>query len=100
MQTDEMILVNEFCTHHQIDISFVRSLQQSGLIEIIQTKEAICVHRDQLPELEKMARLYYDMDINMEGIETITYLLNRMNAMQQEIIKLNDRLQIYEENEE
>ena len=96
MQTDEMILVNEFCMHHQIDISFVQSLQQSGLIEVIQTEEKLCVPRDQLPELEKMVRLYYEMDINMEGIETITYLLNRMNTMQQEIIQLNNRLQQYE----
>lgn len=97
MQTDEMILVKEFCMHHQIDISFVQSLQHSGLIEIIQTEETLCVHRDQLPELEKMARLYYEMDINVEGIETITYLLNRMHAMQQEIVQLNNRLQQYQE---
>lgn len=96
MQTDEMILVNEFCMHHQIDISFVQSLQQSGLIEIIQIEKTFCVHRDQLPDLEKMARLYYEMDINMEGIETISYLLNRMNAMQQQIMQLNNRLQQYE----
>lgn len=97
MQTDEMILVNEFCMHHQIEISFVQSLQQSGLIEITQTEETLCVRRDQLPELEKMVRLYYEMDINLEGIETISYLLNRMNAMKQEIIHLNNRLKIYDE---
>lgn len=99
MQTDDLILVNEFCMYHQIDISFVQSLQQSGLIEVIQTEEKLCVPRDQLPELEKMVRLYYEMDINLEGIETISYLLNRMNAMQQEIIQLNNRLQAYEENQ-
>ncbi|MGB4846094.1 MAG: chaperone modulator CbpM [Ferruginibacter sp.] len=99
MQTDEMIQVNEFCMHHQIEISFIQSLQQSGLIEVIQTEEKLCVPRDQLPELEKMVRLYYEMDINLEGIETISYLLNRMNAMQQEIIQLNNRLQAYEENQ-
>ena len=100
MQTDELILVNEFCMHHQIEISFVQSLQQSGLIEVIQTEEKLCVPRDQLPELEKMVRLYYEMDINMEGIETISYLLHRMNHMQEQITQLNNRLQAYEENEE
>jgi len=100
MQTDEMILVNEFCMHHQIEISFVQSLQLSGLIEITQTEETLCVRRDQLPELEKMVRLYYEMDINLEGIETISYLLNRMNQMQEQITHLNNRLQAYEANEE
>lgn len=100
MQTDELILVNEFCLHHQIEISFIQSLQQSGLIEVIQTEEKLCVPRDQLLELEKMVRLYYEMDINLEGIETISYLLQRMNHMQEQITQLNNRLQAYEANEE
>ncbi len=57
----------------------------------------MCVPMHQLPQLEKMVRLYYEMDINMEGIETINHLLNRMNEMQQEIVKLQNRLGVYEE---
>ena len=95
MQTEEMIVVNEFCIHHNIDISFINSLQQSGLIEITQTEEKLYVHESQLPHLEKMVRLYYEMDINLEGIETITYLLSRMNQMQQEIAQLKNRLDMY-----
>jgi len=96
MQTEEMIVVNEFCIHHNIDISFIHSLQESGLIEITHTAEKLYLHESQLPRLEKMLRLYYEMDINLEGIETITYLLNRMNEMQQQITQLNNRLSIYE----
>ena len=94
MQTEEMIVVNEFCIHHNIDISFIHSLQESGLIEITHTEEKLYLHESQLPRLEKMLRLYYEMDINLEGIETITYLLNRMNEMQQQITELNNRLSI------
>ena len=36
------------------------------------------------------------MDINMEGIETITYLLHRINGMQQHILQLNNKLAFYE----
>ncbi len=100
MQTGDLIRVNEFCLHHQIEISFVQSLHRSGLIDIIQTEEKLCVPTDQLPELEKMVRLYYEMDINMEGIETISYLLNRMNQMQNQITELNNRLHSYEEDKE
>ena len=96
MQTEEMIYVHEFCTWHQVEISFIDSLSRSGLVEIIihDEKKAVALH--QLPQLEKMVRLYYEMDINMEGIETITYLLNRMNEMQREIVQLNNRLLLYE----
>lgn len=99
MQTDETIPVNEFCFHHKIELSFIHSLKDVGLIEVIQLDENLCVPLSQLPQLEKLVRLYYEMDINLEGIETITYLLNRMNDMQQQIVKLKNHIQLYENEE-
>jgi MerR HTH family regulatory protein len=96
MQTDEMIAADEFCIHHNIETSFIYSLNKSGLIEITIVEEKIYLPVQQLPRLEKMIRLYYEMDINLEGIETIEYLLQRMNDMQQEILKLSNRLGLYE----
>jgi hypothetical protein len=96
MQTEEMIIVNEFCIHHNIDLTFITALKDSGLIEVTIMEEKLYMPETQLPNLEKMVRLYYEMDINLEGIETITYLLNRMNEMQLEIMKLNNRLRLYE----
>lgn len=96
MQTDDMIIVNEFCIHQNIEISFINALKDSGLIEITVSEEKLCMPESQLPNLEKLVRLYYEMDINLEGIETITYLLSRMNDMQQEIRMLHNRLNLYE----
>lgn len=100
MQTDDLIAANEFCTYHNIEISFIRSLKESGLIEITATEEAGFIHASQLPQLEKWVRLYYDMDINLEGIETISHLLQRINSMQDEIQELKNRLRLYEMNVE
>ena len=97
MQTKEMIPANEFCLHHNIELSFIYSLKESGLIEISNVEEKIFVPVNHLSHLEKLVRLYYEMDINLEGIETITYLLQRMNEMQQQIGQLNNRLRIYED---
>jgi chaperone modulatory protein CbpM len=96
MQTEEMIPADEFCMHHNIELSFIYALQQSGLVEIIHAEEKIFVPVNQLNRLEKLVRLYYEMDINLEGIETITYLLQRIHAMQQQIVQLNNRLRLYE----
>ena len=54
------------------------------------------VEESELPQLEKLVRLYREMDINLEGIETITYLLQRMNEMQRQIVQLTNRLSMYE----
>jgi chaperone modulatory protein CbpM len=96
MQTEEMIPADEFCIHHNIELAFIYSLNKSGLVEVISIEEKIFVPANQLSHLEKLVRLYYEMDINLEGIETITYLLQRLNEMQQQIVALTNRLQVYE----
>jgi hypothetical protein len=50
--------------------------------------------------LEKIVRLYYDLDINIEGIDAVINLLQRMEDMQHEIVLLKNRLRLYEEPEE
>jgi hypothetical protein len=96
MRTRKLIAINEFCVHHNIEISFVRSLLQTGLIEITTIEETEFIKVDQLRQLERIICLHDELDINMEGIETITHLLQRMNAMQNEIILLRNRLRLYE----
>ena len=99
MYKENLIPANEFCANHNIEISFIRSLQQNGLIEITTISETGYIHESQLQELEKIVRLYYELDINLEGIETITYLLKRINNMQDEITTLRNRLRLYENPE-
>ncbi len=97
MQTEELIPASEFCIHHNIELSFIYSLKESGLIEITVVDEKIFVPLSQLSLLEKLVRLYYEMDINLEGIETITYLLERMNDLQKQLLLLNNRMRMYED---
>lgn len=96
MQTKKFIAVNEFCFNHKIEISFIDSLKQTGLIEFVVVEDKTFIHIDQLEKVEKYIRFYYDLDINLEGIETITHLLQRERAMQDEIIALRNRLSLYE----
>lgn len=99
MGTEQMIPVTDLCTFHHIDITFVQSLHTSGLIQITTISETNYVHSDQLHLLEQYIRLHYDLDINLAGIEAITYLLERVEIMQQEIRSLKARLHLYETNE-
>jgi hypothetical protein len=96
MPRKKLIPVNEFCASHNIEFSFVNSLHETGLIEISTIKEAMFIDANQIRQLEKFLRFYYDLDINLEGIETITHLLHRINSLQDEIISLRNRLSLYE----
>ncbi len=98
MPTKKLIALDEFCASHNIEISFVSSLQQTGLIEITKIEETGFIDADQLRQLEMFLRFYYDLEINLEGIETITYLLERITSMQREMISLKNKLRLYEMN--
>jgi len=99
MQTEYLVALDEFCANHNIEISFISSLQQTGLVEITTIKETGFIDAGQIQQLEKFIRLYYELDINLEGIETITHLLKRINSLQDEITTLKNKLRLYEINE-
>ncbi len=96
MDKEQMIPASEFCVYHNMELSFIYSLNESGLIDITVVKEEIFVPASQLKQLEQLMRLKQEMDINIEGIECITYLLQRISDMQQHIVALNNKLAFYE----
>jgi hypothetical protein len=55
------------------------------------------IEQEQIRELERMMRLHYDLDINLEGIEAINHLLDRVSRLQKEVRQLQNRLKLYED---
>lgn len=98
MQTEHLIAVDEFCAHHNIEHSFVRSLHHTGLISITTIGESGFIEAEQLPRLEMYIRFYYELDINLEGIETINWMLEKIRMQQEELNALRNRLRLYELN--
>jgi MerR HTH family regulatory protein len=98
MQKEELIPAQEFCNSHQLEVSFIYSLQQYGLLEITTIEETIYLPASQLLQAEKIASLYAELGINMEGIDAITHLLQRVENMQDEITALKNKLSLYEGN--
>ena len=96
---EKLIPANDFCSNHNIEISFIRSLQETGMIEITTIEETAYIPARQLPDLERIVHLHFELDINLEGIETINNLLIRINNMKDEIIALRNKLRLYETNE-
>lgn len=96
METRDLILIEHFCANHEVEFSFIDSLHQFGLIEVIIHEDNKYIHQEQLNEVEKMMRMHYELDINMEGIDVISHLLKRMNSLQKELIETQNKLRLYE----
>ena len=90
MENDKLIPAEEFCIYHNIEYSFISSLEDSGLIRVTSVEQNTFISSDELEKLEKFVRLHYDLDINIEGIETINHLLEKIDALQKEISHLRN----------
>ena len=93
---NELIIVTDYCQHCHIDPSFITLLNEEGLVEIYTEKGERYLLLEQLPELEKYTRLYYDLEITPQGIDVINHLLERMEEMKKEIKTLRAQLNLYE----
>ena len=99
MQEEHLIPVVDLCVHHNVELSFIHSLQEYGLIEVTTVEEQIFIPSSQLSGLEKMIHLHHDLDVNVEGIDVIQHLLQRLENAQEEIYRLKARLRFYGEKE-
>lgn len=100
MENEELISANDFCTHHHIEVSFLQSLQDYGLVELQAVRQTTYLHPDQLSDVEKFMHLHFDLDINFEGMDVIQNMLQRMETMQYEMTALRNRLRLFEEGED
>jgi len=98
MEPVDMIVLDEFCASHHVEISLVRSLEEHGLIETVIVNETLCVPGNELSKLEQIIRLHEELNINAEGIDAINILLKRIENMQNEITELRNKLSFYEED--
>lgn len=85
MENDNLILIAKFCLHHNVDQSFVLSLQEFGLIKVFEFKKELYLAPDEMAKLERMVRLHYDLGVNFEGIDAINGLLQRIVLLQEEL---------------
>jgi len=95
----KLISTHEFCANHHIEISFIHSLEETGLIEITTIEDTRFIPISQLQQLEKIVRLYNELGINVEGIDTITHLLHRIIGLQDEVTALKNRLRLFESDD-
>ena len=96
MATQNLILIETLCPHYEIEISFFEDLDSHGLISIETIEDRRFIHQDDISDLEKIIRLYFDLNVNLEGIDIVFNLLQKEQDLKNEIITLQNRLRIFE----
>jgi len=93
MNTD-LIIIKEYCLQSRIEPDFIVQLVNEGLLEITVIDNEDYINSSQLSELEQYARWYYDLSINVAGIDVVHNLLDRMNEMRIEMTRLREQLRL------
>lgn len=97
MSQNHLISLQELCVHYDINMSFLDHLHELDLITITTIQQSPYVHKEEVIHIEKMIRLHYELNINLEGIDTIFNLLNKIEALQKELTDTKNKLRIYED---
>lgn len=96
MENEQLIEIEIFCTHYEVQRSFIDQLCESGLLHITSMEQKSFVQLSEMQKLEQFVRMHYDLNINVEGLEAISHLLERVTTLQSELTKLRNRLKVYE----
>ena len=96
---EQLIAVETYCSIYKIDFSIIEKIRQTTIINFSIIDDKLFVDADELPELEKVLTFYYDLDINLEGIETINHILQQLHRLKEENRQLRNKLRFYEEDD-
>lgn len=89
------LLYSDCLRIYKVEESFIESLHEVGLIKVTYHAEERFIEYDELSDFEQFIRWYYDMDINVEGIDALRHLLDRVTNLQSENHQLKTELQFY-----
>jgi hypothetical protein len=99
MNSKNLIQIKQFCVYHEIENTFITELHNYGLVQIIVLEEDEYLQPEQLPAVEKMIRLHYDLKINIEGIDVIANLLDKIETLQQNLKTTQNKLRLFEQHQ-
>lgn len=93
--SEKKITYRECLQIYQVEETFLDSLQNSGLIEIQIEEEDRYIDFDYLHDIEQFVRWYYELEINIEGIEALHHMLQQVRELQSDVEQLRGELRFY-----
>lgn len=78
------ISTEDVVKHYDIEIHFLESLEESGLLSFVEENHIKYIEFEELPNLERFANFYYDLQVNLPGLEIIHNLLNKIDVLIEE----------------
>lgn len=92
----ELITVNDYCIKYAVEPTFIMALEDAGLIVFTSLENDKYIHFKQLEQMDRFIHLHYELQINIEGIEAIMGLLEKIKKLQHEVETLKSQVHLRE----
>ncbi len=92
MLNNEFVPAELFCNTYSINVTVVESWQKMGLVEMVELEEKSYIPHDQLHKMEQLLRLHFDLDIQLEDIDVVFNLIEKVKELQSENMTLRGLL--------
>ncbi|WP_140937509.1 chaperone modulator CbpM [Sphingobacterium lumbrici] len=87
-----LVKIIDVCRSCRIESTFVRDLHENGLIELVSVEEEEFIYEEQLTQLEQYSTWHYDLELNLQGIDVVQHLLNRIAQLQLELSRMKNHI--------
>lgn len=85
MVKSEWIAIELVCKNYGLKVQFMDEITQYELITIELNEGVLCLHKKQLGRLEQIIRLHQELNINLEGVDVVMNLLDRIQTLENEL---------------
>lgn len=89
---NERISREDLVKIYNIEITFFDELVDYGLLRVETENNIRYLMYEDLPTLERFTNWYYDLEINLPGLEVIQDMLKKMEGLQQKNRELMNKL--------
>ena len=96
MLPSDLIPAYDFCVHHHVEITFLRTLDRRGIIDVVTVEQTDYVRPEQLTRLERLVRLHQELAIHPDDLDIVSNLLEQVEELQRQVVGLRNRLRFYE----
>jgi chaperone modulatory protein CbpM len=93
------ITIEDFCTHHGIQVTLVREFADFGLVHLQEQEKKAMVPAEEIEKLERMIRLHDELGINKEGLEIILNMRDQLVSLNSELEKIRYRMRQLEDEQ-
>ena len=97
MNKEKLIPIEQLCVNYKVEMSLFYELQDFDIIEILSIEDSQFIHEENVSLVEKVVRMQNDLNINLEGVDAVLNLLDKINDLQAELNVVKNRLRLYED---